>query len=135
MPQLVMAVPQFHRPPVASLECGGERVIVAGGGKLLDPVDMPAEAVEVIEAVILHRPNPLARIHIITGRFVQSRRPFGDFGREKHLFSNAFPEPLGIDLGCRASEGCRLSKPGWSRFMRNLLCSAALAAILGASPA
>ena len=55
MPELVVAVPQFHRPAIASLGRHDERLIIAIGVELLDPVDMAAESVEKIEAVILHR--------------------------------------------------------------------------------
>ena len=63
-----MAVPQFHRPAIASFGGHGESLIIAVGVELIDPVDMAAKAVEVIEAVILHRPKPPASRNLSLSR-------------------------------------------------------------------
>ena len=72
MLELVVAVPQFPRALVAPLGRKRHRLAVARSGNFLDLVDMPAQSVEIIKAIVLHpAAAPFSRDDIIGG---QNRR-------------------------------------------------------------
>ena len=54
MPELVVAVPKFHRPTAAFLDRKSDRFFVARRVEFLDLINVAAEAVEKIKAIILH---------------------------------------------------------------------------------